>query len=168
MDQFEKKLSAMGYTLPPPPAPGGNYLPFRRSGKTIYLAGVIAVQNGQMTHTGQVGAGQTVETGYAAARVCALNALAAIKLALGSLDEMAQILFLGGYVNAVSGFAESPQVINGASDFLVELFGERGQHARAAVAVAGLPKDSTVELQLIVEALPFEKGTSVSKPVRMP
>ena len=152
MGSIEEKLSAMGLQLPAPPAPGGNYLPFRRSGRTVYLAGVLAVQNGTMTHTGQVGATQTVETGYEAARICALNALAAIKLALGSLDEISQILYLGGYVNAVSGFAQSPQVINGASDFLVELFGECGQHARAAVAVAGLPKDSTVELQLIVEA----------------
>lgn len=142
----------MGWELPPPPEPAGNYLPYRRSGRVLYLAGVIAAKNGVMTHTGQVGVSQTVESGYEAARICALNALAAIKLALGSLDEVSQILCLNGFVNAVSGFADSPKVLNGASDFLVEIFGERGRHARAAVAVAGLPRDSTVELQMVVEA----------------
>lgn len=151
MDAIEIRLKELGYELPPAPAPGGNYLPYRQSGKQLFLAGVIAVSNGVMTHTGQVGDARTVEDGYAAARVCLLNALAAIRLATGGLDTVAQFLYLGGYVNAVAGFAESPQVINGASDFLVELYGDRGRHARAAVAVAGLPKNSTVELQLIVE-----------------
>jgi enamine deaminase RidA (YjgF/YER057c/UK114 family) len=104
-----------------------------------------------MTHTGAVGAEQTVESGYKAARVCALNVLAGIKGALGSLDRVKQFLMVNGFVYAVAGFADSPQVINGASDFLVEVFGDAGGHARAAVAVAGLPKGSTVELQVIVE-----------------
>jgi enamine deaminase RidA (YjgF/YER057c/UK114 family) len=150
MDTIEEKLQQMGYTLPDPPAPGGNYLPWRISGNQLFLAGVIAVRDSEMTHTGQVGDTQTVESGYEAARVCALNVLAAIKGALGSLDRVEAFLYMGGYVNAVAGFDQSPQVINGASDFFVELFGDKGKHARAAVAVAGLPKNSTVELQTIV------------------
>jgi enamine deaminase RidA (YjgF/YER057c/UK114 family) len=151
MDAIEKKLSELGLTLPPAPVPGGNYLPYRISGNTLYLAGVIAVQDGKMTHTGQVGDTQTIESGYAAARVCALNALAGIKAALGSLDKVSQFLYVGGYVNAVAGFPDSPKVINGASDLFAEVFGEAGKHARAAVAVAGLPANSTVEIQTIVE-----------------
>jgi enamine deaminase RidA (YjgF/YER057c/UK114 family) len=107
-----------------------------------------------MTHTGQVGAEQTVETAQEAARVCTLNALANIKAALGSLDRVEQFLFVSGYVNGVNGFAESPAVINGASNLLVEIFGEAGKHARAAVAVCGLPLESTVELQITVEVKP--------------
>lgn len=151
MESIEDKLSALGLQLPQPPAPGGNYLPWRQVGNMLYLAGVIAVQDGKMTHTGQVGSTQTIESGYAAARVCTLNALAAIKAAVGDFARVRQFVTLAGYVNAVSGFDQSPAVINGASDLLVELFGDKGRHARAAVAVAGLPKDSTVELQMVVE-----------------
>lgn len=151
MDQIEKNLSEQGLTLPPAPVPGGNYLPYRISGNTLYLAGVIAIENGEMTHTGQVGDQQTIDSGYDAARVCALNVLAGIKAALGSLDRVTQILYVGGYVNAVAGFPDSPKVINGASDLFGEVFGDAGKHARAAVAVAGLPNDSTVEIQTIVE-----------------
>jgi enamine deaminase RidA (YjgF/YER057c/UK114 family) len=97
-----------------------------------------------------VGREQTVESGYAAARVCALNSLAAIKGALGRLDRVREFVYIGGYVNAVAGFAESPQVINGASDLFVELYGDAGKHARAAIAVAGLPRNSTVEIQVTV------------------
>lgn len=151
MNAIEEKLAALGLSLPEAPAPAGNYLPFRISGNQLFLSGVICVQNGEMTHTGQVGDTQSVETGYEAARICALNAFAGIKSALGSFDRVSQFLFLGGYVNAVAGFEESPQVINGASDLFAEVFGKKGKHARAAVAVAGLPKNSTVELQLVIE-----------------
>ena len=147
----EDRLAELGYELKGAPAPAANYLPWRISGTQLFLSGVLAMRDGQMTHTGQVGAEQTVESGYEAARVCALNVLAGIKGALGSLDRVKQFLIVNGFVNAVAGFADSPQVINGASDFLVEVFGDAGRHARAAVAVAGLPKGSTVELQVIVE-----------------
>lgn len=152
MSAIEQKIADLGLTLPPGPTPGGNYLPWRWHGDMLILAGVICVRDGQMTHTGQVGAEQTVESGYEGARVCALNALASAKAATGSLEAIEGVLYVGGYVNAVSGFAESPQVINGASDLLVELLGEKGQHARAAVAVAGLPKNSTVEIQMTLAA----------------
>jgi enamine deaminase RidA (YjgF/YER057c/UK114 family) len=150
MSTIEAKLKELGHELPAPPTPGANYLPFRLHGETLILAGTISIANGVLTHTGQVGREQDVAAGYAAARVCALNTLASIKLALGSLDRVKEFLYVGGYVNAVSGFSESPQVINGASDLFAALYGEAGKHARAAVAVAGLPRNATVEIQVTV------------------
>jgi enamine deaminase RidA (YjgF/YER057c/UK114 family) len=150
MDPIEKKLQELGLTLPGPPAPAASYLPFRINGNTLILAGVICISEGKVTHAGQVGRDQTVETGYAAAQVCALNALASIKAALGELDRVRDFLFVSGYVNAVAGFDQSPQVINGASDLFVKMYGDRGRHARAAIAVAGLPRNSTVEIQVTV------------------
>jgi enamine deaminase RidA (YjgF/YER057c/UK114 family) len=150
MDPIEEKLGKMGLVLPVAAVPVASYVPFKISGNTLILSGVISIRDGIMTHTGQVGASQTVESGYEAAKVCALNILASIKLALGQLDRVQEFLFVSGYVNAVSGFDKSPQVINGASDLFVELYGERGRHARAAVAVAGLPRNSTVEIQASV------------------
>ena len=147
----EEKLKELGLDLPAPPPAAGSYVPTVRTGNLLYCAGTISARDGRMTHTGQVGREQTVQSGYESAKICALNTLANIKAAAGSLDRVARIVFVGGYVNAVSGFAESPAVINGASDLLVAVFGEAGRHARAAVAVAGLPKNSTVEVQVVVE-----------------
>ncbi len=149
-DPIEIKLNTLGLVLPPVPNAGGNYLPYRINGDTLILAGVISIRDGELTHAGQVGGERTVEEGYAAAQICALNALAAIKGALGSLARVREFLYVGGYVNAVAGFTESPQVINGASDLFVKLYGEPGKHARAAVAVAGLPRGATAEIQVTV------------------
>lgn len=161
MSQIEAKLEALGYPLPTPPAPAGSYVPFVRVGNVLHLSGTICMQAGKMSHTGKVGgekepaAGGTalrdIAYGQEAARVCALNALANVKAAAGSLEAIKRIVMVNGFVNAVPNFADSPKVINGASDFLVEVLGEKGRHARAAVAVTGLPLESTVELQLIVE-----------------
>ena len=147
----EAKLAEQGLNLPDAPAPAGSYVPTVRTGNLLYCAGTISALNGQITHAGQVGKDQTVQSGYESAKVCALNTLANIKAALGSLDRVNRIVYVGGFVNAVSGFTDSPAVINGASDLLVAVFGEEGKHARAAVAVAGLPKDSTVEIQVVAE-----------------
>jgi enamine deaminase RidA (YjgF/YER057c/UK114 family) len=147
----ETKLAELGLELPPTPAAGGNYLPTVRTGNLLYCAGTISSWKGEMTHTGQVGKEQTVQTGYESAKICALNTLANIQAAVGSLDQVARFVFVGGYVNAISGFADSPAVINGASDLFVAVFGDAGKHARAAVAVAGLPKNSTTEVQVVVE-----------------
>jgi enamine deaminase RidA (YjgF/YER057c/UK114 family) len=149
-DLIESKLTALGLTLPSAPSAGGNYVPYRINGDTLVLAGVISIRDGVLTHSGQVGGERTVKEGYAAAQMCALNSLAAIKAALGSLDRVREFVYLGGYVNAVAGFTESPQVINGASDLFVKLYGEAGKHARAAVAVAGLPRGATAEIQVTV------------------
>ncbi|MCC5025135.1 MAG: RidA family protein [Candidatus Synoicihabitans palmerolidicus] len=151
--QPEAKLTELGLELPNPPAAGGNYLPFVRTGNLIYCAGTISVRDGEITHSGQVGAEQTVETGYESARICALNTLATLKSAVGSLSNIKRLIYVGGYVNAVSSFDNSPGVINGASDLFIEVLGEAGRHSRAAVAVAGLPKNSTVEIQVVAEAV---------------
>jgi enamine deaminase RidA (YjgF/YER057c/UK114 family) len=147
----EAKLAELGLTLPTPPAAAGSYVPTERTGNLLYCAGTICFMNGQMTHSGQVGKEQTVETANKSAEVCALNTLANIKAAVGSLDKVARIVFVSGFVNAVNGFSDSPAVINGASDLFLKVFGEAGKHARAAVAVNGLPRGSTTEVQVVVE-----------------
>ena len=147
----EARLAELGLQLPPPPGAVGSYVPTVRSGNLLFCAGTICLVNGRMTHTGPVGGEQTVETAYRAAEVCALNTLASIEAAAGSLEQVARIVFVSGFVNAVAGFADSPAVINGASDLFVRVFGDAGKHARAAVAVAGLPRNSTVEIQVVVE-----------------
>jgi enamine deaminase RidA (YjgF/YER057c/UK114 family) len=150
MDPVEQKLQELGLALRAAQGAGANYLPFRINGNTLILAGVVNMRDGTVTHAGQVGRDQTVDSGYAAAQVCALNALASIKSALGRLDRVREFLFVSGYVNAVAGFDQSPQVINGASDLFVKVYGDRGRHARAAIAVAGLPRNATVEIQVTV------------------
>jgi enamine deaminase RidA (YjgF/YER057c/UK114 family) len=147
----EANLAALGLSLPNPPAAAGSYVPTVRTGNLLYCSGTICMVGGQMTHTGQVGKEQTVQTGAKAAEVCALNTLANIKAATGSLDRVARVVFVSGFVNAVDGFADSPAVINGASDLFVKVFGDAGRHSRAAVAVNGLPKGSTTEVQVVVE-----------------
>jgi len=148
---IEAKLTSLGLTLPNPPAVAGSYVPYVRTGNLLYLAGTISALNGQMTHTGQVGKEQTIETAKKSAEIAVLNTLANIKAAVGSLEQVARIVMVNGFVNAIDGFADSPAVINGASDLLVKVFGEAGKHARAAVAVNGLPRGSTTEVQLVVE-----------------
>jgi len=148
---IDARLADLGLTLPAPPAAAGSYVPTVRTGNLLFCAGTICAVNGQMTHVGAVGREQTVHTGYESARVCALNTLANIKAAAGSLDAVKRVVFVSGFVNAVPGFADSPAVINGASDLFVQLFGDAGKHARAAVAVAGLPRNSTTEVQVVVE-----------------
>lgn len=147
----EAKLAELGLELPPAPSSAGNYLPTVHTGQLLYCAGTVASWKGEMTHVGQVGQDQTVQTGYESAKICALNTLANIKAALGSLDRVQRFVLVSGYVNAVAGFADSPAVINGASDLFVSVFGDAGKHARAAVAVAGLPRNSTTEIQVVVE-----------------
>ncbi len=147
----ETRLKELGIELPAAPAAAGNYLPALQVGKMLYLSGVICARDGKMTHTGQAGSAHTIATAAEAARVCAINALANIRAATGSLDAVKRLVSVSGYVNAVSGFADSSAVLNGASDLFVEVLGDAGRHTRAAVAVAGLPKDSTVEIQVIAE-----------------
>lgn len=147
----EAKIAELGLHLPNPPAAAGSYVPTVRTGNLLYCAGTISVLDGKLTHSGQVGKEQTVEAAKKSAEVCALNTLANIKAAVGSLDQVARVVFVSGFVNAVDGFTESPAVINGASDLFVKVFGEAGKHARAAVAVNGLPRGSTTEVQVVVE-----------------
>jgi enamine deaminase RidA (YjgF/YER057c/UK114 family) len=146
----EESLAALGLALPQLPAPGGNYVSAKRAGAIVYLSGVISAGPDGVI-TGTVGGGKTVEDGYAAAQACALTQLAVLRRELGSLDAVAEILTVNGYVNAVPGFADSPAVINGASDLLVRVFGEAGRHVRAAVGVSALPRNALAELQMTVK-----------------
>lgn len=145
----ESLLIEAGYSLPAPPAAGGNYLSAKRVGQILYLAGVISMDD-QGVIAGTVGAGRSIDEGYAAARACALMQLAVIKREAGSLDAVDCVVTVNGYVNAIPGFADSPAVINGASDLLIAVFGEAGRHVRAAVGVSALPRNATVELQMTV------------------
>jgi enamine deaminase RidA (YjgF/YER057c/UK114 family) len=145
-----KALEQLGLVLPPPPAPGGNYLPARTSGGIVYLSGVIS-QTQQGLLTGTVGLDRSIDEGYAAARSCALFQLAVLEQHLGSLNKIRSILTVNGYVNSVPGFEDAPKVINGASDLFVALFDSAGRHVRAAIGVSGLPRHAIVELQMTVE-----------------
>ena len=151
MSQTNDRLAELGIELPSTPAPAGNYVPAMQVGKLLYLSGSICLVNGEMTHTGKIGETRDIAYGQAAARICALNLLAVTKDKIGDLDQISRIVQLNGFVNGIPGFAESPAVINGASDTLVEILGDRGRHTRAAVAVTGLPRDSSVEIQAIFE-----------------
>jgi len=145
----EEQLAELGLTLPAPPAPGGNYLSAKRVGTMLYLAGVIST-NASGVMTGTVGLDRSAADGYNAAKACALTQLAVLKRELGTFDAIAEIVSVNGYVNCVAGFEDSPAVINGASDLLVQLFGEAGKHVRAAVGVNALPRNAIVEVQMTV------------------
>lgn len=147
---IEARLGELGIVLPALPAPGGNYVPAKTVGSMVYLSGVISI-GPEGIITGAVGAERTIEEGYAAARACALLHLAVLKRHLGSLDAVKSVVSVNGYVNAVAGFAGSPEVINGASDLLVQVFGEAGRHVRAALGLSGLPRNALVETQMTVE-----------------
>jgi enamine deaminase RidA (YjgF/YER057c/UK114 family) len=146
----DARLAELGIVLPALPSPGGNYVPAKTVGYIVYLSGAISLGPSGVI-AGVAGADRTIEEGYAAARACALTLLAVLKRHLGSLDLVKGALTLNGYVNAVAGFADSPAVINGASDVLVEIFGEAGRHVRAAIGVSALPRNALVEVQMTVE-----------------
>jgi enamine deaminase RidA (YjgF/YER057c/UK114 family) len=147
----ESRLAELGLSLPQPPAAAGSYVPTVRTGNLLYCAGTLPMIDGKLTHAGQVGKEQTVQSGAKAAEACALSTLANVKAALGTLDRVVRIVFVSGFVNAVDGFTDSPAVINGASDLFLKVFGEAGRHARAAVAVNGLPRGATAEIQAVIE-----------------
>ncbi|MGA7753432.1 MAG: RidA family protein [Candidatus Sulfotelmatobacter sp.] len=147
---IETRLRELGIELPELPAAGGNFIPAKTIGQIVYLSGVISMDKGKII-TGTVGADRTVEEGYAAARACALMQLAVLKKHLGSLDGLRSVVSVNGYVNAIAGFQDSPKVINGASDLLVQVFGDAGRHVRAAIGVSALPKHALVEVQMTVE-----------------
>jgi enamine deaminase RidA (YjgF/YER057c/UK114 family) len=147
----EEKLKKMGIELPAPPKPIAAYIPFRRSGNMVYISGQDCRVNGQLVYKGKVGKDVTEEDAYKAARIALINLLAILKSAIGSLDKVTKIVNLHGYVNSANGFARQPYVINGASELLVELFGEKGRHSRCALSCNELPFDTPVEIEMIVE-----------------
>ena len=151
----DKRLAELGIVLPSPGAPGGNYVPFVVAGDLVFMAGQVARSEGRMAYAGKVGRDLGIEQGQAAARLCALNLLAQLKVACnGNLDRVARCVRLGGFVNCAPDFKDQPKVVNGASDLMIEVFGERGKHARTAVGVAALPSDSAVEVEAVFQLSP--------------
>jgi enamine deaminase RidA (YjgF/YER057c/UK114 family) len=146
----EQRLAALGLTLPPPPAPIGNYVPFRRAGQFLFLSGVGPRKPDGSIITGKLGAELDIPAGYEAAKMCGLNMLVNMRTALGSLDQVDTILKVLGMVNAVPSFTEHPKVIDGCTDLLVSVFGENGRPARSAVGMGSLPRDISVEVEAIV------------------
>lgn len=142
----EQQLQNLGITLPPVPSPGGNYVHAVRTGNLLYLSG-----KGPQNSTGKVDSEVTVDQAQADAREVGLLLLAVMRAELGSLDRVTRVVKLLGMVNADPTFGEPPRVINGCSDLLIEVFGERGRHARSAVGLAALPNNITVEIEAIVE-----------------
>lgn len=147
---IESKLQEMGLTLPEAPKPVAAYVPAVKSGGYVYTAGQIPLVGGELKYKGKVGGGVDEAKGYEAARVCALNCLSVIKSQIGSLDDIEQVVKVTGFVASAPGFNGQPKVINGASELLGQLFGDRGQHARSAVGVNELPLDATCEVEMIV------------------
>jgi enamine deaminase RidA (YjgF/YER057c/UK114 family) len=149
--EIEKKLRELGLELPNPSQPVGTYIGCVRVGTLLFVGGNIGRINGVLKYAGKVGEAVTLEQAYEMAQNCALNHLATIKAALGDLDQVERIVKVTGYVNVGSGFNDMPKVINGESDLLVKLWGDRGQHTRAAIGVASLGGDAPVETDVIVQ-----------------
>ncbi|MBM3269475.1 MAG: RidA family protein [Candidatus Sericytochromatia bacterium] len=143
-----EKLREMGLSLPAPAQAIANYVPYVVEDGWIHVSGQLPLRDGAIAHAGLVGADVTVEQGYDAARLCALSALGHLAAAAGDLDRV-RIVRVGGFVASAPGFTDQPQVVNGASDLLVAVLGERGRHARAAVGVASLPRNAAVEVEVL-------------------
>ena len=151
MADIESRLKDLGLSLPEAAAPVANYVPYAQSGQTVHISGQISLGPDGLV-TGRLGDGVSLEDGQAAARLCALNLIAQIKAACGGdLGKVKRIVKLGGFVNAHPDFYDIPKVINGASDLMVEVFGDAGRHARSAVGVAVLPLNAAVEVDAVVE-----------------
>ncbi|GAB1349957.1 RidA family protein [Ignavibacteriales bacterium] len=146
---INEKLAELGISIPDAPTPLAAYVPGQVVGNLLFTSGQVALQNGAIAYKGKVGGNLSEEEGIAAARVCAINCLAVAKKLLGDLEKIERIVKLTVFVNCVDGYANEPKIANGASELLVELFGENGKHTRSAVGVSGLPLDSAVEIEMI-------------------
>jgi enamine deaminase RidA (YjgF/YER057c/UK114 family) len=147
----DNRLRELGVELPPAPKAVGAYVPVLRTGNLVVTSGQLPWRGDQLLHAGKLGAGVTVEQGYEAARVCAVNALAQLKAAVGDLDKIRQIVRLEGYVHCGPGFRQHPQVLNGASDLINAVFGDRGRHTRVALGIHEMPLDAPVQLVVWAE-----------------
>jgi enamine deaminase RidA (YjgF/YER057c/UK114 family) len=149
---IEARLKKLGIALPQASAPVANYVPFTVSGKLVIVSGQVSVRDGKPEFVGKLGREISIPEGQQAARLCALNILSHLKNACGGdLDRVKQVLRLGGFVNCTADFTSMPQVVNGASDLMVEVFGDKGRHARAAVGVSSLPLGVAVEVEAMFE-----------------
>ena len=154
MSAVDQKLAELGIALPTPAAPVANYVPFVRAGNLVVLSGQLCFgADGKLAdaHKGKLGAEVSMEAGRDAARLCAVNVLAQLRSAVGGWDEVVRCVRLGGFINAVPTFAALAPVMNGASDLIVAVFGERGRHARSTIGVAELPLDAAVEVEALFE-----------------
>lgn len=150
--KIEARLKELNITLPDAPMPAANYVPFARSGNLLFIAGQIPMEGGKPQFIGKLGREFKIEDGQKAARLCALNVIAQVRAALGGdLDKVKRCVRVGGFVNSLPEFGDQPQVINGASDVIVQIFGDAGKHARAAVGVAALPRGVATEVEAIFE-----------------
>jgi enamine deaminase RidA (YjgF/YER057c/UK114 family) len=152
---IEHRLQELGIELPPPPQPVGNYIGAVQAGDLVFLGGVSNRVRGVLKYQGKLGRDLTLEQGYDAARMAAINHLAILKDFLGDLDRVERIVKLVGHINCAPGFNKLPPVLNGASDLLVEVFGDRGRHSRLALGAAELNDDIPVETELIVQVRPL-------------
>ena len=151
MSKIENKLKEIGLILPDAPKPVAAYIPAKQTGKLVFTAGQLPMVNGELISKGLLGQDVEIDEANKAARICTINALAAIKGVIGDLDRIKQIVRVVGYVASVPTFTQQPAVVNGASEFLLEIFGENGKHARSAVGMAVLPLNASVEIELTVE-----------------
>ena len=147
---YESRLAELQIELPQPPLPMATYVPAVRAGNLLFLSGVLPIRDGELAFSGKLGRDLTVEQGMEAARLALLNALAIAKQEVGSLDRITRVVKVVGHVASAEGFVQQPQVINGASDLLVAIFGEVGRHARVAVGAAELPRGASVEIEVIL------------------
>ena len=145
----EKRLEELGITLPTPAAPIATYVGFVQTGSLLFVSGQLCLADGRLVAKGQLGAAVSIEDGQAAARACAINLLAQVKAALGDLDRVVRVVRLNGFINSTSSFVDGPKVMDGASDLVVDVFGEKGRHTRTTVGVAVLPNDAAVEVDAI-------------------
>ena len=151
MSQIEQKIIDLGFVLPETAKPLAAYIPAVQSGDLVFTSGQLPMINGSLAETGKVGGSVSPERAKELATVCALNALAAVKTVIGDLDKIKRVVKVVGFVSSVPEFSGQPGVVNGASEFLGDVFGDKGVHARSAVGVAVLPLDAPVEIELIVE-----------------
>jgi enamine deaminase RidA (YjgF/YER057c/UK114 family) len=148
----EKRLADLGITLGTPAAPVANYVGFVRSGNLLVVSGQLCFgSDGKLAAVGKLGGAVSIEDGQKAARICAINLLSHLKVALGDLDKVQRVVRLGGFINATPDFLETPRVMNGASDLMVTAFGDKGRHARTTIGVAVLPMDAAVEVEGMFE-----------------
>jgi enamine deaminase RidA (YjgF/YER057c/UK114 family) len=151
LNNFDKKITDLNLILPETPKPVAAYIPAKQAGKLVFTAGQLPMVNGELISKGLLGQDIEIEDAKNAARVCTLNALAAIKGVIGDLDRIKQVVRVVGYVASVPTFTQQPAIVNGASELLLEIFGEKGKHARSAVGMAVLPLNASVEIELTVE-----------------
>jgi enamine deaminase RidA (YjgF/YER057c/UK114 family) len=148
----DKRLSELGIVLPVPASPIANYVGFVRTGALLVVSGQLCFDaGGKLLAKGKLGGGVSIEDGQKAARACAINLLAQVKVAVGDLDKVVRVVRLGGFINSDPAFLDGPKVMNGASDLVVEVFGDKGRHARTTVGVAALPLDAAVEVEGLFE-----------------